>query len=190
MIALFSEKEIIDAFITKRKWTFAWWFFFILYLATAITLVTINIVQISVNRSRTVYKPFLITMVVFSIVFWCVTIFFRGTKYRLIKKYCLMLDDMEFGVRYHGEGVYLRTETDIKYRDGVYFYTVIVGIAPHRKDEMREEVTEHIIFVEREHSLPPLEPGDVFKFVTHSNRLIAYEIVKNQQNTREEQQGE
>ena len=90
MIALFSEKEIIDAFVTKRKWTFAWWFFFILYLATAITLVTINIVQISVNRSRAVYKPFLITMVIFSIVFWCVTIFFRGTKYRLIKKYCLI----------------------------------------------------------------------------------------------------
>ena len=72
----------------------------------------------------------------------------------------------------------------------MYFYTVIVGIAPHRKDEMREEVTEHIIFVEREHSLPPLEAGDKFKFITHSNRLIAYEIEKREQIANEEQQGE
>ena len=78
-------------------------------------------------------------------------------------------------------------DKEIKLRDGVYFYTIILE-SPAVKigdDSIRR------IYVERNHALPTMEKGDKFKYITHSNRLIAYEIEKaNNEKTNQENEGD
>lgn len=182
MTALFSEKEKNEAYATRRRLRRRWTLCFMAYLAIAITLITINIVMISTSRSRAVYIPFMITMMILSVIFWSWTVFFRSIEYRLTKCYCIMLEDMEYGGLEKGEGVYLETDAEVKLKDGVYFYSLILDCPPLK----RSDVTTRKLLVERTHALPKLDRGDKIKFVAHANRLVAYELVKNADSEAEE----
>lgn len=183
MTALFSEKEKNESYATRLKLRRRWTLCFLAYLAVIVTMIVINIVKISTERSRDVYIPFMIVSMVLSVVFWCATVFFFSTKYRMTKCYCIMLEDMEYGGLEKGEGTYLETDTEVKLKEGVYFYTLVLDSPPLK----RGDITTRTIFVERTHALPPLNRGDKMKFITHSNRLVAYEIIKTENET---QQGE
>lgn len=143
-----------------------------MYVAALATMITINVINVVVNRDRSVYIPFLVTACAMGVAFGCGSLFFFSIKFKLTSRYCRMLRNMRDGIKERGHGKFVEIRPDITEKDGVYFYTLVLDCPPLK----RGDITERHILVERTHSLPPLNAGDEVKFVTHANILMAYEI--------------
>ncbi len=174
MTAVFSEKEKKEAFAIKKRLWIYWFIALGIYIGALAAMITINVVDVVVNRDRTYYIPFLVTSCALGILFGCGSLFFFSIKFKLTSRYCRMLKNMHDGIKERGHGKFIEIIPDITEKDGVHFYTLALDCPPLR----RGDITERHILVERTHSLPPLNIGDEIKFITHANILIAYEITR------------
>lgn len=174
MTAVFSEKEKKEAFaVKKRLWTY-WFIALGVYVAALATMITINVVSVVTDRDRSVHIPFLVTSCALGIAFGCGSLFFFSIKFKLTSRYCRMLRNMRDGIKERGHGKFVEIRPDVTEKEGVYFYTLVLDCPPLK----RGDITERHILVERTHALPPINPGDEVKFITHANILMAYEITK------------
>ncbi len=183
MTAVFTEKEQKESFAIKRKLFTMWLISLIVYVTLIAAMVVINVVFISLYRSRAVYKPFQYASIALSIIFSCGSVFFFSIKYRLTSKYCRMLRDMKVGTKEKNHGKFLRIDPDVTTKDGVFFYGIYLDCPPIK----RGDITERKILVERTHSLPKFNPGDEIKFITYANILVAYEWIPRQNEAQENQ---
>ena len=173
MTAVFSKKEIAGAFRSRRIMLSVWFVVLALYIGAITTMVVLNAVEIAQNRSRELYLPFLAVSIILTIIFASGSLFFFGTKFKLTHRYCEMLIDMEFGLKDRGDGRFVGIEREIKEKDGVFFYSLVLLCPPLK----RNDINERKILIEKDHALPEFIPGEKIKFITHANILLAYERV-------------
>lgn len=172
MTAVFGEKEKSEAYALKKRMTVGWLISLGAFLLVEGALVAADAVIIASTRSRAPYIPFMLTSILLSCAYFCGTVYFFSTKYKMTSRYCRMLTDMREGLKDHTTGKFIGIDPKISEKDGVYFYSMILDCPPLR----RGDITERHVLVERTHSLPDFLPGERIKFVTHANILMAYEI--------------
>lgn len=173
MTAVFTEKEKKEAFGERKKLLTLWFIALGVYLALEAVMITLNIVAVVRDRDRSLYVPFMISSIILCTLFGSGTLFFFAIKFRLTRKYCRMLRDMKQGLKDKGQGVFIVINPEISEKDGVFFYKMVIDCPPMK----RGDITTREILIERNHALPEFETGDVIKFITHANILMAYEKV-------------
>ena len=170
---VFSQEERNAAFREKRKLLTLWLVFLVLYVAVALTLalVDLHLVEAHANRAHTLWMG-----VVFgaaTIAFFSFTLLFFGVKFRLTRKYCRMLTDMDKGLKDEYEGTFLSFNNALEQKDGVFFYSMLLKTRPTR----RSDITERKVLIEHTIEKPPFEEGTRLRFITHANILVSYEIL-------------
>ena len=173
MTAVFTEKEKKEAFGERKKLLTLWFVALGVYLALEAVMITLNIVAVVRDRDRSLYVPFMLTSIILCTLFGSGSLFFFAIKYRLTRKYCRMLRDMKQGLKDKGQGVFIAINPEISEKDGVFFYRMVIDCPPMK----RGDITTREILIERNHALPAFETGDVIRFITHANILMAYEKV-------------
>lgn len=173
MTAVFTEKEKKEAFGERKRLLTLWFVALGVYLALEAVMITLNIVAVVRDRDRSLYVPFMLTSIILCTLFGSGSLFFFAIKYRLTRKYCRMLRDMKQGLKDKGQGVFIAINPEISEKDGVFFYRMVIDCPPMK----RGDITTREILIERNHALPAFETGDVIKFITHANILMAYEKV-------------
>lgn len=173
MTAVFTEKEKKEAFGERKKLLTLWFIALGVYLALEAVMITLNIVAVVRDRDRSLYVPFMISSIILCTLFGSGTLFFFAIKFRLTRKYCRMLRDMKQGLKDKGQGVFIAINPEISEKDGVFFYRMVIDCPPMK----RGDITTREILIERNHALPAFETGDVIRFITHANILMAYEKV-------------
>ncbi len=173
MTAVFTEKEKKEAFGERKKLLTLWFVALGVYLALEAVMITLNIVAVVRDRDRSLYVPFMLSSIILCTLFGSGSLFFFAIKYRLTRKYCRMLRDMKQGLKDKGQGVFIAINPEISEKDGVFFYRMVIDCPPMK----RGDITTREILIERNHALPDFETGDVIRFITHANILMAYEKV-------------
>ncbi len=173
MTAVFTEKEKKEAFGERKKLLTLWFIALGVYLALEAVMITLNIVAVVRDRDRSLYVPFMLSSIILCTLFGSGSLFFFAIKYRLTRKYCRMLRDMKQGLKDKGQGVFIAINPEISEKDGVFFYRMVIDCPPMK----RGDITTREILIERNHALPAFETGDVIRFITHANILMAYEKV-------------
>ncbi len=173
MTAVFTEKEKKEAFGERKRLLTLWFVALGVYLALEAVMITLNIVAVVRDRDRSLYVPFMLTSIILCTLFGSGSLFFFAIKYRLTRKYCRMLRDMKQGLKDKGQGVFIAINPEISEKDGVFFYRMVIDCPPMK----RGDITTREILIERNHALPAFETGDVIRFITHANILMAYEKV-------------
>lgn len=173
MTAVFTEKEKKEAFGERKRLLTLWFVALGVYLALEAVMITLNIVAVVRDRDRSLYVPFMLTSIILCTLFGSGSLFFFAIKYRLTRKYCRMLRDMKQGLKDKGQGVFIAINPEISEKDGVFFYRMVIDCPPMK----RGDITTREILIERNHALPEFETGDVIRFITHANILMAYEKV-------------
>lgn len=173
MTTVFTEKEKKEAFGERKRLLTLWFVALGVYLALEAVMITLNIVAVVRDRDRSLYVPFMLTSIILCTLFGSGSLFFFAIKYRLTRKYCRMLRDMKQGLKDKGQGVFIAINPEISEKDGVFFYRMVIDCPPMK----RGDITTREILIERNHALPAFETGDVIRFITHANILMAYEKV-------------
>lgn len=173
MTAVFTEKEKKEAFGERKRLLTLWFVALGVYLALEAVMITLNIVAVVRDRDRSLYVPFMISSIILCTLFGSGSLFFFAIKFRLTRKYCRMLRDMKQGLKDKGQGVFIAINPEISEKDGVFFYRMVIDCPPMK----RGDITTREILIERNHALPAFETGDVIRFITHANILMAYEKV-------------
>lgn len=173
MTAVFTEKEKKEAFGERKRLLTLWFVALGVYLALEAVMITLNIVAVVRYRDRSLYVPFMLSSIILCTLFGSGSLFFFAIKYRLTRKYCRMLRDMKQGLKDKGQGVFIAINPEISEKDGVFFYRMVIDCPPMK----RGDITTREILIERNHALPAFETGDVIRFITHANILMAYEKV-------------
>lgn len=173
MTAIFTEKEKKEAFGERKRLLTLWFVALGVYLALEAVMITLNIVAVVRDRDRSLYVPFMLSSIILCTLFGSGSLFFFAIKYRLTRKYCRMLRDMKQGLKDKGQGVFIAINPEISEKDGVFFYRMVIDCPPMK----RGDITTREILIERNHALPAFETGDVIRFITHANILMAYEKV-------------
>ncbi len=170
---VFSAETKAAAFAEKRKLLSIWIVLLVVYVALAVTLVTVDVYLVGElrNRDHTVWMGVLFGTA--TVAFFCFTLFFFSVKFRLTHKYCRMLRDIDRGLKDTTEGKFLGYDTSIEQKDGVFFYAMKLKTRPLRRDD----IDERKVLIE--HTVPKIElaEGTRIRFTSHANILVSYEIL-------------
>ncbi|MFR6640270.1 MAG: hypothetical protein ACLUSP_02080 [Christensenellales bacterium] len=171
MTAVFTEKE--KRRVRRAEKLLTIWFVALgVYLALEAVMITVNIVKVVQYRDRSLYVPFMLTSILLCTLFGSGSLFFFAIKFRLTRKYCRMLRDMKQGLKDKGQGVFIAIDPEISEKDGVFLQNGYRLSA----DEARRH--HHPRGHDRAQPFAAaFETGDVIRFVTHANILMAYEKV-------------
>ncbi len=170
VISLFSEEEKRNAFRQKKLMLIIWFTALAAVLALVITLMVLNIIKINNGYDRSSKGWMTAVSTVVAALFTIGSLFFFAIKFRLTRKYCRMLKDMEKGLKDTAVVRFMRYEQDIVSKDGVFFYTMVVDAKPLR----REDISERKVLIESTIEPPELSEGQKLKVTTHANILMSY----------------
>ena len=173
MISVYSDNEKQAAFRTKKIMLAVWLVVFALVAAVEITLFTVHFVRVETLLDRSYQTPFAVISVVIAIAFSFGSLFFFGTKYRMVKAYCRMYKDMRQGQRDSDTGVVLEKDDALTEKYSVLFHSITVECPPIRRGQRNVRT----LLIEKDHSAPRLTPGTRFKFTAHANIIISYEVI-------------
>lgn len=170
---VFDAETKATAFAEKRKLLIFWLVLLAAYLALAVTLVTVDIYLVGElrNRDHTVWMAVVFGMA--TVLFFGFTLFFFAVKFRLTRKYCRMLRDIDRGLKDTTEGRFLCYDPSIEQKDGVFFYSMKLKTRPLRRDD----IDERKVLIE--HTVPKIDlaEGTRIRFTSHANILVSYEIL-------------
>lgn len=170
---LFSPEDRRKAFAARKRLLIFWFALLAVYVALVGTLIGVDIYIVNVFRDRGPQVWMTVVSVLATTLFGCFSLFFFSIKFRLTRKYCKMLRDMERGLKDETEGTFLSYDMAESFKDGVIFYGMELDCKPLR----RGDITYRKVLVE--HTIPKIDlnPGDKLRFITHANILMAYEII-------------
>lgn len=174
MTTLFSEEDKAAAWRVKKRLLWMWFGLLFIYLAAVGVMMGVNLWQVETTASRALRVPFTVLCVALSVLFGGFSLFFFSIKFRLTRKYCRMLRDIERGLKDTAEGTFLKYDDTVTMKDGVYFYSMELDCKPLRRDD----ITLRKVLIEQTIPKPDLREGDVLRFTTHANILVSYEIVR------------
>ena len=170
---VFGQEEKKAAFREKRKLLTVWLVLLVLYVALALTLTLVDayLVGVYANRAHTLWMG--VVFGIATVAFFGFTLLFFGVKFRLTRKYCKMLADIDSGLKDEYEGTFLSFNDALEEKDGVIFYTMQLKTRPTR----RSDITDRKVLIEHTIEKPPFTEGTRLRFITHANILVSYEIL-------------
>ena len=95
---------------------------------------------------------------------------YLGIPYKRAKYYFKLMDDIKTGRKMLSESTFLQNETYINEVGNVDFHVMAVL---EWSDKTQEYMRRHVL-VDKEKPMPDFKNGDIIKYVTHANVLLAY----------------
>lgn len=93
-------------------------------------------------------------------------IFLWDLKLKPVRCYQRFLRDVTGGIQRQAKGVVVSLDKDVSFKDGLYFYRLIINV-----DEKRDEEGERQYFFDACKPRPHLVPGQWIDIVTHGNTI-------------------
>ena len=175
MTYLYRDGDLYDAVIQRRKYLAVFLSVTAVALAGALTL----IVLYSQLPYRDPNGPWMIAVTCVITALYIVFCFpFMGICFKRSNSYCKMLKFISLGLKENFCAPFAGIE-DWTVRDGVDVNVATFEV----KNIKREETMLRQIYVDAEKDFPPFEEGDVVRFVSQGNLLLAYEIINHQKET-------
>lgn len=167
MIELYKGDEYEKENAKRKKYLTI---FFIL-LATYIIICIAVVVSFAILPYGTDVKPFQMTNIILSVLFWGFCMFFYMVKHYRLKKYVKMLYYINSSKADTYTGYFLRINPTIEVKDGIEFYTLILlEWNPHKNENFERKV-----LVDNEIDKPVIEEGRLVKYQTQGNILLRYQ---------------
>ncbi len=95
---------------------------------------------------------------------------YLGIPYKRAKYYFKLMDDIKTGRKMLSESTFLQNETYINEVGNVDFHVMAVL---EWSDKTQEYMRRNVL-VDKEKPMPDFKNGDIIKYVTHANVLLAY----------------
>ena len=97
---------------------------------------------------------------------------YMGIKHARIRKYYKLIAYLSVGLKQVNESKFLRYE-DYENKDGVDLYILIFSEWNTKKSEYMDRK----ILCDKEKPLPQFQCGDIVRYLTQGNLMVAYEVV-------------
>lgn len=169
MTYLYRDSDLYDAVMQRRK-----------YLAVFLTVTAVilaGMLTFIVLYSQLPYRdpngPWMIAVTCILAALYIIFCFpFMGICYKRVNSYCKMLGFISAGLKENNCAPFAGVE-DWTVHDGVDVNVATFEV----KNIKRKETMLRQIYVDGEKDFPPFEEGDVVRFVSQGNLMIAYEIL-------------
>ena len=169
MIEVYSQQDYILA--KKSRDAFLTVFFTLLTILLAVTI-TVFVIFVGQEYNTPYRAPMLAFNIVTCSIFTIIYYVLFAIKYKKVAAYLKLLQDIHFGNKEEGVNTVVRIDSSLKTKDGVDFISLVVLVWSEKKSEFYER---HIL-LDVEKPIPELKKGDVVRYKTHANVLIAYEL--------------
>ncbi len=175
MIAVFPKVEEFLAYRTKKRLKTAFVIATCLYAAIEIFLVVFDIVRVNTYHDRSLYVPFALISAFLTVLYGWSAIVFLSVKYKRTKDYAQMFTDFHTGLKDEDEGIFTGYDDTLRVKDGLTFYVMKVKCKAKSK---RFEDADREVLMYVESPKIEMEVGQKIKILTHSNILIAFELIE------------
>lgn len=169
MTVIFDDNDLLAAFKQKRK--IFWFFMLILAIYVAVCLTCLIVYIEMPYKDPMQFVPKWIVYVVSALfIIFCFP--YLGIKHLRVRKYYKLISYLSVGLKQVNESKFLRYE-EAELKDGVDLYVLLFSEWNHKK----QEYMDRKIFCDKEKALPAFETGDVVRYLTQGNLMVAYEVI-------------
>lgn len=169
MTVIFEDNDLLAAYKQKRK---IFWFYMCIlaiFLAICITCLVI-FMGLPYKDSMQAIPKWIIWIC--SVLFVVFSFPYLGIKYHRVRKYYKLISYLSVGLKQVNESRFLRYE-EAELKDGVDLYVLIFS----EWNAKKAEYMDRKIFCDKEKPLPEFKGGDVVRYLTQGNLMVAYEII-------------
>ncbi len=170
MIRLYTDQDLLDAHRQRGRILAVFFAVLFAYLAL-LTAFIIYYVSLPYADPNGIWVQWVVSIASVLFVFFCFP--FMGIKFKRCNAYYKMLRFITVGLKECSIAPFAGIE-DWTTKDGVDVNVASFTV----RGVKRNETMIRQIFIDGEKDYPPFYEGDVVKFVTQGNLLIAYEIIK------------
>lgn len=171
MIKLYCDKDLIDGLKQKKRVLTPFLISAVLYLAVCVVAMIFYASLPYASPLGAVPKIAVYSLTALFVIFWMP---YLSIKYHRVKKYCKVLYYISEGLKVSGEDYFDRFSRVEMQKDNVD----VNGCVFLTWDKKHSEWREREIYLDVEKEFPKFESGDLVRYVTQSNFLIEYEIIK------------
>ncbi len=172
MTNVYTENDYGNALKLKKK------LLYIYFVVLAVGIVACAVVFILFLRMPYISTPeleskknlyqFLVCLIsAIEVIF---SFIYLGIPYKRAKYYFKLMDDIKTGRKMLSESTFLQNETYINEVGNVDFHVMAVL---EWSDKTQEYMRRNVL-VDKEKPMPDFKNGDIIKYVTHANVLLAY----------------
>lgn len=172
MTNVYAESDYENALKLKKKLLYI--YFAVLAAGVAACVVVfvqyLNMPYISTSgleSKKNLYRFIVCAISAVEIIF---SFIYLGIPYKRAKYYFKLMDDIKTGRKMISESTFLQNETYINEVGNVDFHVMAVL---EWSDKTQEYMRRNVL-VDKEKPMPDFKNGDIIRYVTHANVLLAY----------------
>ena len=169
MTVIFNDSDLLSAYSQKRK---IFWFYMLVLAVFAALCITCLVVFMNMPYKAPAQAIPKWIVYVASVLFVIFSFPYLGIKYLRIRKYYKLIAYLSVGLKQVNESKFLRYE-DYETKDGVDLYILIFSEWNAKKSEY---IHRKIMF-DKEKPLPEFQGGDIVRFLSQGNLMVAYEVI-------------
>lgn len=169
MTVIFNDDDLIQAFRQKRR---IFWFYMLILAVFVLICLACLIYYINLPYKDKLQAVPKWIVYVASFAFVIFSFPYLGIKHLRIRKYYKLISYLSVGLKQVNESIFLRYE-DYENKDGVDLYVLIFSEWNVKKSEYMDRK----IFCDKEKPLPEFSEGDVVRYLSQGNLMVAYEII-------------
>lgn len=171
MVNVYSGNELEQEKGIKKRMHVIWFILLSFYAALTVGLF---VWYLTLEYLSPVVIWIEIAEIVLTVLFCCYTFVFYNIPYRRQKKYVILLQHLDTGLKEFSEGKFVRFSDKIEVRDGVDFYHMVTS----QWNEQKQEFMERKVLLDKEKPFPDVHEGDTVMYKTQGNVLIEYMVRK------------
>ena len=169
MTVIFNDSDLLSAYSQKRK---IFWFYMLVLAVFAALCITCLVVFMNMPYKAPAQAIPKWIVYVASVLFVIFSFPYLGIKYLRIRKYYKLIAYLSVGLKQVNESKFLRYE-DYETKDGVDLYILIFSEWNAKKSEYMDRK----IMFDTEKPLPEFQGGDIVRYLSQGNLMVAYEVI-------------
>ena len=169
MTVIFNDSDLLSAYSQKRK---LFWFYMLVLAVFAALCITCLVVFMNMPYKAPAQAIPKWIVYVASVLFVIFSFPYLGIKYLRIRKYYKLIAYLSVGLKQVNESKFLRYE-DYETKDGVDLYILIFSEWNAKKSEYMDRK----IMFDKEKPLPEFQGGDIVRYLSQGNLMVAYEVI-------------
>ena len=169
MTVIFNDSDLLSAYSQKRK---IFWFYMLVLAVFAALCITCLVVFMNMPYKAPAQAIPKWIVYVASVLFVIFSFPYLGIKYLRIRKYYKLIAYLSVGLKQVNESKFLRYE-DYETKDGVDLYILIFSEWNAKKSEYMDRK----IMFDKEKLLPEFQGGDIVRYLSQGNLMVAYEVI-------------
>ncbi len=172
MVNVYTDKDYENALKLKKKLLGIYFACLGVGIIAAVTvfILFLRLPYISTSELEAKKNLYLVIVCVISGLEIIFSFIYLGIPYKRAKYYFRLMDDIKIGKKMLNESTFLQNEAFINEVGNVDFHVMAVL---EWSDKTQEYMRRNVL-VDKEKPMPDFKNGDIIKYVTHANVLLAY----------------